>query len=261
MRGLRQPDATRGAMVLHPGVHPALHPLFEVLAYVSGFACYQWQRRRSPDFLGSEQRWEILAAAAVGALAGSRLLGLLEQWPFLHRDLIQTLLSAGGKTIVGGLLGGWAAVELAKRILGIRQRTGDMLAVPICVGLAVGRVGCLLAGLADDTYGIPTHLRWGIDMGDGIVRQPVQLYEILFLALLAVSLERMQHRKHRQGDIFRCFLAAYLLFRLMVDFLKPQPPLFGMSAIQWASLAGLAALALGALQSNSTLASTEQISA
>jgi hypothetical protein len=31
--------------------------------------------------LAEPQRWTVLAAAAVGALIGSRLLGLAEQWP------------------------------------------------------------------------------------------------------------------------------------------------------------------------------------
>ncbi len=47
-----------------------------------------------------------------------------------------------------------------KRIAGIRSRTGDLFAVPLCVGIAIGRIGCFLAGLADDTYGKPTSLPW-----------------------------------------------------------------------------------------------------
>ena len=31
----------------------------------------------------------------------------------------------GGKTVVGGLVGGWIGVELAKKVLGIRGSTGD----------------------------------------------------------------------------------------------------------------------------------------
>jgi hypothetical protein len=44
-----------------------------------------------------------------------------------------------------------------------------------------------------------------------------------------------------EGDRFRLFLASYLAFRLAVDFLKPDPPAIalGMSAIQWACVAGL----------------------
>ena len=36
----------------------------------------------------------------------------------------------------------------------------------------------LLAGLHDDTYGLPTALPWGIDLGDGVPRHPAPLNDI-----------------------------------------------------------------------------------
>jgi phosphatidylglycerol---prolipoprotein diacylglyceryl transferase len=148
----------------------------------------------------------------------------------------------GGKTIVGALLGGWIAVELTKRLHGIHSRTGDLFAVPLCLGIAFGRIGCFLAGLADDTYGLPTSLPWGINFGDGIPRHPTQLYEILFLLGLAFILHRYNQRPHPEGSTFRLFLAAYLSWRLLIDFLKPQPLIYGLNLIQWACVAGLLTL-------------------
>ncbi len=147
-----------------------------------------------------------------------------------------------GKTVVGGLLGGWLGVEIAKRFGGIYRRTGDLFVLPLCVGIAVGRVGCLVAGLADDTYGKPTSLPWSVDFGDGIGRHPVQAYEIVFLMLMGVLLER--NRKLPEGVRFRIFVASYLAWRVVIDFLKPQPLIYGLDVIQWACLAGLATLAL-----------------
>ena len=60
------------------GSHPAWHPVMETLAYASGYALYRRIRRRRGDVLGEGQRWNVIAAAAVGALVGSRLLGLAE---------------------------------------------------------------------------------------------------------------------------------------------------------------------------------------
>jgi prolipoprotein diacylglyceryltransferase len=221
--------------------HPALHTLFEVLAYVVGYLLYSRSRRQSGDFLPDEQRWIIIAAAAIGALLGSRILGILEQAPRIAITW-RTFLQPGGKTIVGGLLGGWIAVELTKRIRGIHSRTGDLFAIPLCIGIAIGRIGCLLAGLADDTYGTPTSLPWAIDFGDGIPRHPTQLYEILFLILLAAILHRYNQRPRPEGATFRLFLFAYLTWRLLIDFIKPQPLIYGLNLIQWACLAGLLAL-------------------
>ena len=166
---------------------PALHPLFEALGYVGGYLVYRRERARLGDALGDERRWAVIAAAALGALLGSRVLGLLEQAPRVGWSWTALWEPGGGKTIVGGLLGAWLVVELAKRVAGIRGRTGDVFAVPLCVGIAIGRVGCFLAGLPDDTYGKPTSLPWGVNFGDGIRRQPTQLYEIVFLLGLAVA--------------------------------------------------------------------------
>jgi len=218
--------------------HPGLHPVFETLAYTVGYAVYRRSRDRSGDFLPDDYRWLIIAAASIGALLGSRLLGLLEEIP-ISQLTWRNLLLPGGKTIVGGLLGGWLAVEIAKRLKHIHSRTGDLFAVPLCIGIAVGRIGCLLAGLADDTYGTPTSGPWGVDFGDGIPRHPTQLYEILFLALLAFALHRYNQRPHPEGATFRLFLAAYLTWRLLIDFIKPQPLHYGLNLIQWACLAAL----------------------
>jgi phosphatidylglycerol:prolipoprotein diacylglycerol transferase len=133
-------------------------------------------------------------------------------------------------------------VELIKHLRGIHSRTGDLFTVPLCFGIVVGRIGCFLAGLADDTYGTPTSLPWAIDFGDGIPRHPTQLYEIFFLALLAIILNRYNQRPHPEGSTFRIFLAVYLGWRLFIDFFKPQPLIHGLNLIQWACIAGLLAL-------------------
>ena len=221
--------------------HPTLHVVFETLAYAVGYALFRRARSQSGDILDDDQRWIIIAGAAVGALFGSRVLGLLEHAPDLTFTW-NTVLQSGGKTIVGGLLGGWVGVELIKRLRGIRSRTGDLFAIPLCVGIALGRIGCFLAGLADDTYGTPTSLPWAIDFGDGVPRHPTQLYEILFLIVLAAVLHRYDQRPHPEGGTFRLFLFAYLSWRLLVDFIKPQPLLHGLNLIQWACVAGLLAL-------------------
>jgi prolipoprotein diacylglyceryltransferase len=228
------------------GSHPAWHPLFETLAYASGYAVFRFNRDRQGDVVAEPQRWSVLAAAAVGALLGSRLLGLAEQWPTVTAawnsgHILALLLSPGGKTIVGGLLGGWIGVEVMKKLSGIRRRTGDLFALPLCVGIAVGRVGCFIAGIADDTYGKPTSLPWAVDLGDGIGRHPVQIYEILFLLLLGILVSKRVER--REGAQFRIFLASYLSWRLFIDFIKPQPLIHGLNLIQWSCLAGILFLA------------------
>ena len=120
------------------------------------------------------------------------------------------LFLLGGKTIVGALLGGWIAVECTKRALGIRRSTGDLYVLPLVVGIALGRVGCFLAGLEDGTHGLATSLPFGLEFGDGVARHPVRLYEILGLGLIALVLVRRPAFLRAEGARFRFFLAAYL---------------------------------------------------
>jgi prolipoprotein diacylglyceryltransferase len=103
-------------------------------------------------------------------------------------------------------------------------------------------VGCLLAGLSDDTYGTPTSLPWGVNFGDGISRHPTQAYEILFVVVLAFVLQFLKRRPHQNGSLFRIFMAAYLTWRLLIDFLKPEPLVYGLNLIQWSCVAGLVML-------------------
>lgn len=225
--------------------------MMETFAYASGFGVYKYLRGGRGDVVEEPQRWTVLAAAAVGALVGSRALGLAEQWPTLldawrTGRMLALLIAPGGKTIVGGLLGGWLAVEIVKKLSGIKPRTGDLFALPLCVGIAVGRAGCLLAGLADDTYGKPTALPWAVNLGDGIGRHPVQIYEILFLGLLGLVVSR--NAEMAEGARFRVFMGGYLAWRFAIDFLKPQPLIDGLNLIQWSCLAGILILVLDAVR-------------
>ncbi|WP_263349965.1 prolipoprotein diacylglyceryl transferase [Acidicapsa acidisoli] len=245
--------ASYTSSMLPLGSHPAWHPALETLAYAAGYAVFRQLRDRQGDTIADPQRWTVIAAAAIGALVGSRVLGLAEQGPILlaalhSGHLLSLLFSPGGKTIVGGLLGAWLCVEIVKRVNRIQSRTGDLFALPLCVGIGIGRVGCLVAGLADDTYGTPTNLPWAVDFGDGIGRHPVQIYEILFLIL--VGLVVSSNVRLREGERFRIFLACYLAWRVLIDFLKPQPLIFGLNLIQWSCVAGLGFLFLDWMRMN-----------
>jgi prolipoprotein diacylglyceryltransferase len=219
-------------------VHP--HFLFEALAYGVGFRLYLELRKRRGDFLDTPRRWWVVAAATGGALLGALMLAMLENPTRLLAEWREPRALLAGKTVVGALIGGLVAVEWVKRRLDIRQRTGDLFALPLCVGIAIGRIGCFLTGLPDRTCGSATAIPWGVDFGDGVKRHPTQLYEAIFLALLAVVLARLRRQPYLRGDLFKLFMVCYFAFRLAVDFLKPDPRvLLGMSSIQWACVAML----------------------
>jgi prolipoprotein diacylglyceryltransferase len=218
-------------------IHP--HLFFELLAYFVAAIVY-WRRRRSlGDHVSTEARWALAAAAIVGAVVGSRMLFWFEDPQRTLSQLTNPQYLAGGQTIVGALIGGWIAVEWQKRRIGIHEPTGDLFAVPIALGAAIGRIGCFLSGLPDGTYGLPSSLPWAVDFGDGVSRHPAVLYESAFMLALAVVLMRIEPKTVR-GELFLTLITAYLAFRLAIDFCKPGVTLFaGLTAIQIACVAGL----------------------
>lgn len=222
-----------GPLALHP------HWVLEILSYLAGIGVYLWLRGRVADPVTPEHRSAVITAAAVGAAVGGKLVYWLADPALTLEHWNDLLFLMAGKSIVGALVGGLIAVESTKRWLGITQATGDLFAVPLAVGIAIGRIGCFLTGLDDHTHGLPANLPWAVDYGDGILRHPAQLYEIAFLLVFAGVLWRMLLRPHIQGDVFKTFLAGYLAFRFGLEFLKPGVAFAGLNVIQWICLGGL----------------------
>jgi prolipoprotein diacylglyceryltransferase len=115
-----------GSLQLHP------HVVFETLAYAGAFRLYLYERRRRGDVLDDTNRWWVIAAAAIGAVAGSRMLYWLEDPSMALHEWNNLAFLTGGKTIVGALIGGLFAVEWTKKRLSIAPRTGDLFAMPLC---------------------------------------------------------------------------------------------------------------------------------
>jgi phosphatidylglycerol---prolipoprotein diacylglyceryl transferase len=234
---------TIGSLKLHP------HPIFESIAYFVSWRL-ALQRFRTSSVKTSRQG-VIMAGGLIGGILGAKLLAILQ-----HIDMLWTgeanwfALLLGGKTIVGALLGATFGVEVTKKIIKVPISTGDAFAYPLIVGTAIGRIGCFLTGLSDQTYGTETTLPWGVDFGDSITRHPTQLYEVIFLLglflflryrnLISLNAGGWGSGSLRPGDLFRFYTIGYLSFRWAIDFIKPDfHPLLGMSAIQMACLLGL----------------------
>lgn len=211
------------------------HGIAEILAFAVGI--YLYSKRKKDKSLNQSHSLYILAYTFLFAFLGSKILSFLQ----VNRDLNLTSIFSNlisGKTIVGGLIGGWIGVELAKHQLGLKESTGDRLVFPLVLGITIGRLGCFFAGTYDGTYGLETSSVLGMDYGDGLLRHPTQLYEILVVwILLPISL---LFPKHPPGIRFRVFIAGYFLFRLCIEELKLKSnTVFGLTPIQIAALTAI----------------------
>lgn len=190
-------------------------------------------RRRSNDVISSNNRLSIILGAALGALIGSRLIGFLEN-PIIELSQQNMIQLLNTKTIMGGLFGGLLGVEFAKKRIGETESSGDLFTLPIILGIFIGRIGCFLSGINEFTYGKETSFFLGMDLGDGIMRHPTSLYELVFLILLFFGLKYIKnHPDLKSGDLFKWFMILYFGFRFFIEFLKPNVfYVFGLSTIQ-----------------------------
>ncbi len=234
----------KSIVLSEPAAH-ATHLFFEWLGIATGVQLYRLRRRQaSGQGILQPGHYGVLLGCILGAAIGNKLVFWIEVPHLWQANWTNPAAWAGGQSIVGGLLGGLLGVELGKVWCSVKESTGDNFIVPLAVGTAIGRIGCFLAGLFDGTYGTATSLPWGIDFGDGVARHPTQLYEIAFVLLLATAISLWRRRWDLpSGLAFKAYLWSYLLWRLVIDAIKPvpYPYAFGISGIQWVCILALAA--------------------
>jgi prolipoprotein diacylglyceryltransferase len=199
-----------------------LHSLFDLLAVLAALAVYPLLPARPGMPAQPWQRHRFyIVAASLGATAGAYVFGSANLW--------LSGVPGVARSIEGALAGAIIAVEILKWRAGIRSSTGLRFVAPLAAAIAVGRIGCFLAGLDDMTYGTPTSLPWRVDFGDGIGRHPVQLYESVamatFLFAFLVLARRTGDRVQRTG--FYLFVAVYAAQRFVWEFLKPYGTVIG----------------------------------
>jgi len=217
------------------GIKVNIHLVLEYAAFFVGFRYYLVLKKNTTDSISSSNRLSIIIGAVFGAFLGSRIIGFLENPSFLSFNLEYLIQLLSAKTIMGGLFGGLLGVELAKKIIGEKKSSGDLFTFPIILGIIIGRVGCFLAGIKEFTYGKETSSFLGMDLGDGLLRYPIALFEVIFLILLWVVLKRYQSKLNSaSGLLFKYFMISYFLFRFLIEFLKPNTFfVLGLSSIQY----------------------------
>ncbi len=138
-------------------------------------------------------------------------------------------LLASGRALLGGVLFGWLGVEIAKRRMGIRRSTGDLFALALPAGEAVGRIGCFLNPCC---IGTACDLPWAVYQV-GELRHPVQLYSAVVSAILFAFLWIKRKSFAEEGDLFRLYLVLFGLSRFGLEFLRDGKPVWlGLSAMQ-----------------------------
>lgn len=171
----------------------------------------------------------------LGAIVGAKLAFLAGDlgWPSAHVGWEQVVFS--GRSITGGLLGGFLSAELAKPALRYAELPNDWFATKLPLSIAVGRVGCVLAGCCRGVEG-----RYAVSMvySDGAPRFPAQLAELAFQIVAFFTAWALFRRGALRGRVFAAYMIAYGLFRLGIEALRETPKLpVGLSAYQLFAIA------------------------
>lgn len=196
-------------------------PVYASAYAVAALVFWQMAKRRG---MVADASVRIMAAGLIGGLAGANLL-----------QLFATGLP--GKTIEGGIVGGWLAVMWMKRRLDISRPTGDLFALAIPAGEAIGRIACFIGGCC---YGKAADLAWAVH-DHGFWRHPAQLYSsaaaaICFFALLWVE----RHRRLPENGLFYLGGLLFCIDRCIVEFFRDvTPATMGVTSAQLACLAGM----------------------
>jgi prolipoprotein diacylglyceryltransferase len=200
-----------------------LHVGFDILAWMAAGLSFLWLTRRAGVRFPPSPSGDLtyVAVLVFGAGIGAFAFGTANLWLSQQAGV--------ARSIEGAIAGAIVAVEVYKRSAGIATRTGARFALPLAVGVAVGRIGCYFAGLDDFTYGTPTALPWGHDFGDGVPRHPVQLYESATMAVFALVYVRLALQGHRSviDNGFYLAVGLYGAQRFVWEFLKPYGALLG----------------------------------
>jgi phosphatidylglycerol:prolipoprotein diacylglycerol transferase len=198
----------------------SLSAFFYGLAYATGLAAFIWMARRRG--LATTGIWTIMQAGLIGGLVGANLC----QWVFG---------GTAGKTVLGGIAGGYLAVHLCKWHMGLRRPTGDLFAVALCAGEAIGRLGCFYGGCC---YGKRTTLPWAV-WQHGAWRHPSQIYLSLSCLFILGMLWLYSRSNPLENGLFYLQGLLYCLARFIVEFYRDGAPVFaGLTTAQLACIGG-----------------------
>jgi phosphatidylglycerol:prolipoprotein diacylglycerol transferase len=225
---------------IHDGDNAWIYPTLVTLSLALLFLFPS--SRRIADRRDRRVYWALQVVTLLGAIAGAKVSMLAGDlgWPFVPLDGWRTVVFSG-RSITGGLIGGFLAAEAAKPLFGYALPPNDHFAAKIPFSVALGRVGCLLGGCC---RGLPHDGALRVVYDDGVPRWPAPLFEIAFQLAVGLFFVHLVRRGALGGRVFALYMILYGVFRFATEPLRETPkPLGPLSVYQ---LLAVVLVALGA---------------
>ena len=180
---------------------------------------FLWNRRiknSDPNLFG------IFIGGIIGAFICAKLVYFVaEGWTHIGNKDFWIQLGYG-KTIIGALLGGYAGVEITKKLLNYTKPTGDWFAFMVPLSIAFGRIGCLQHGCCLGRK-CPPDAWYTITDKAGVERWPAAPVELIFNLLALALLFSLRRFPRLNGQLFHIYLFGYGLFRFLHEFFRETP--------------------------------------
>jgi phosphatidylglycerol:prolipoprotein diacylglycerol transferase len=232
-----------GPLVIKIGIDPEIfslagleitwHGLFTALGVVVGVLMAAFLARRAG--IDDDTIYNAALALVVGGIIGARALYVLEHLGDFRDDPAEVFaIQTGGISIYGALIGGTlgASAYAAWRRLPHWGTMADAAAIGAILGMAVGRIGCLVNG---DIFAKTTDWPIGLvythsdspsypvysSVSPQLAQQPVTAYEILGdLIIFVLLLFVLRRLFKREGMIFFAWAFLYSAMRFGISFLR-----------------------------------------
>lgn len=231
-----------------------------------GFLLAAWNASLRARRIGLEADlvWDLAMWLIFPGIIGARLFYLIQYHEriFAGKGALESLgaavnLADGGLVFYGSFLGGLAGFAAFCRLRSLRPLLLADLVVPsIFIGMAFGRIGCLLNGCC---YGDACSLPWAVTFPEDSVPfvalarrgflspeasgtyplHPTQIYSSLNALVLYALTAAVFHYRQREGTVVAVAWLAYPVTRFVIEFLRgDEPGRFGtlLTISQWVSL-------------------------
>ena len=239
------------------GLEIGWHGVFTAVGVICGVGVAAFFARRAG--FDEDTIYNTALALVIGGIIGARVLFVLENLDRFEDDPLDVFrINAGGISIYGALIGGTlAALAYAGwRRLPRIAAMADIAALGAIIGMAVGRVGCLLLGdifakTTDWSIGVlythsdsPSYPRYTA-VTPQLSQHPVTAYEMAGDLMIFAALFVLYRVLKRDGIVFWAWVFLYGAMRFGISFLREDDIVF--AGLRTAQLIALGAMILAPL--------------
>ena len=187
--------------------------------------------------IAEDHIYSLGAWAVVGGVIFSRVIHVIDKWDYYMANPRQ-ILAFEGLAVYGAVIGVILAIVIYCLVKKLSiWLIADLVSPGALVGMAIGRVGCVLNGCC---FGLTTSLPWAVEYTCptsyaplGVPLHPTQLYHIIWNLLAFGVLWALRRRLKPQGSVFLIYLAFYAAGDLLIRFVREGDIfLFGLQQAQ-----------------------------